>query len=283
MPHEEFRKLLDEIKEHDLFARWMRPNCSGDPPSPIGLLLLGALCYLGRGLTFDDLEEFTAVAEETHRQFFHKFIEYDENYLYPKWAVMPTTADEHKEHMKECWRGGLYGCGFSSDATNVIMWRCEHNLKQMNVGFKQSHPARSHNICVNHRRQILHSTDGHPSRWNDKTLAWFDALLAGIHNDRLLSDVTFFFYCWDGPPGDSIIRKQHYRGAWGLVDNGHHRWACTQAPAKVNSLIIEQQLSDWIESFRKDVKCVFGMLKGRFRILKTGVRLEGAVACDRVW
>ena len=185
--------------------------------------------------------------------------------------------------MKEHWRGGLCGCGFSSDATNVIMWRCEHNLKQMNMGFKQSHPARSYNICVNHRRQMLHSTEGHPSRWNDKTLAWFDAMLAGIHNDRILKDVKFFFYCWDGLPGESTVRKQHYVGAWGLVDNGHHRWACTQAPAKVNSLIVEQRLSDWIESFRKDVECVFGILKGRFRILKTGMRLQGAVACDRIW
>lgn len=51
----------------------------------------------------------------------------------------------------------------------------------------------------------------------------------------------------------------------------------------MNSLIVEQRLSDWIESFRKDVECVFGVLKGRFRILKTGICLEGPVACDRVW
>jgi len=54
MPHEEFRKLLADVEVHDLFSQWSRPNCSGDPPSPIGLLLLGALRCLGRGLTFDD-------------------------------------------------------------------------------------------------------------------------------------------------------------------------------------------------------------------------------------
>ena len=32
--------------------------------------------------------------------------------------------------------GDLNGCCFSSDATNVLMWHCDHNLKQSNMGFK---------------------------------------------------------------------------------------------------------------------------------------------------
>jgi Plant transposon protein len=48
-------------------------------------------------------------------------------------------------------------------------------------------------------------------------------------------------------------------------------------------LLTEKRLSQWIESFRKDVECVFGILKGRFRILKTGIRLEGVSAEDDIW
>jgi hypothetical protein len=163
------------------------------------------------------------------------------------------------------------------------MWRCEDNLKQANTGFKDSDPARTYNVSVNHRRQILYSTKGHPGRWNDKTLAMFDEFLSGIHDGKILQDVEFELLSWkDGNVGGEVV-KTKYRGAWGLVDNGYHRWACTQAPSKVNSLLIEQRLSDWIESFRKDSECVFGILKGRWRILKTGIRLEGAQAADRVW
>jgi hypothetical protein len=36
-------------------------------------MLLGSLCYLGRGFTFDDLEESTFVSESSHRKFFHEF------------------------------------------------------------------------------------------------------------------------------------------------------------------------------------------------------------------
>jgi DDE superfamily endonuclease len=77
--------------------------------------------------------------------------------------------------------------------------------------------------------------------------------------------------------------RTKYKGAWGLCDNGYHRWSCTQAPGKHDLLFTELRLSPWIESFRKDVECVFGILKGRFRVLKTGIRLEGANAADDIW
>jgi hypothetical protein len=38
-------------------------------------MLLGTLPYLGRVWTLDDLEEAMLIDEETHRQFFHHFIE----------------------------------------------------------------------------------------------------------------------------------------------------------------------------------------------------------------
>ncbi|CAJ1928020.1 unnamed protein product [Cylindrotheca closterium] len=34
---------------------------------------------------------------------------------------------------------------------------------------------------------------------------------------------------------------------------------------------------------RKDVEYTFGVMKGRFRILKTGIPLHGIEVCDRIW
>jgi DDE superfamily endonuclease len=195
---------------------------------------------------------------------------------------MPTTEEEYKTHSEEFLTGGLPGAGFSTDATNIVMWRCQHNLRQANIGFKQTHPARSYNRTTNHRRQILHTTRGHPCRWNDKTLACFDKFIHSIHRGEILQDVKFELLSWDGPPGALSITATKYCGTWGLVDNGYHNWPCTQAPSKVNMLLIEQRISDWIESFRKDAECVLGILKGRWRVLKTGIRLEGPEAADKV-
>ncbi|CAB9496564.1 Plant transposon protein [Seminavis robusta] len=284
MPYSEFLSLFDRLETHtDYFGRWQSKDAVGKESSPLELLLLGALRYLGRGLTFDDLEEYTAINEETHRQFLHKFIKFGAEVLYPLYVVMPRTAEELKPHRKEYNTGGLHGCGFSTDATNVVMWRCSHNLKQANMGFKQSHPARTYNLTCNHRRQILYTTKGHPSRWNDKTLVLFDEFLTGLHEGTILSDVTYRLYSWEGEAGNSQVEYANYSGAWGLVDNGYHKWACTQAPTKTSLLRSEERLSEWIESFRKDAECCFGILKGRFRVLKTGIRLEGPEAADRIW
>ena len=241
MPYTEFLNLLNRVKSLGMFTRWMSKDATGKPSSPIALLLLGSLRYLGRGLTFDDLEEYTAISEETHRQFFHQFIDYGDTLLFKEFIQLPTTAQQYATHRHhEFDIGGLTGAGFSTNATNVVMWHCSQSLKQANTGFKQSHPARSYNISCNHRRKILHTTKGHPSRWNDKTLAYFDTFLSGIHKGTILQDVRFHLLSWKDDIYLGDVEKTLYAGAWGLCDNGYHKWACTQAPAKVNTMIIEQ-------------------------------------------
>ena len=282
MPFEEYHNnLLPKVQADAMFSRWKSRDATGQQASPIELLLLGALRYLGRGLTFDDLEEYTAINEETHRQFFHVFINWGSSKLFPMYVKMPTTAAEYDN--AEYNAGGLTGAGFSTDATNVVMWRCSQGVKQVNMGFKQSHPARTYNLSCNHRRKILYTTSGHPSRWNDKTLAHVDLFMSGIHEGRILQDVEFELLSWMGRVGKSGVARTKYRGAWGLVDNGYHKWACTQAPAKSHLMRAEERLSEWIESFRKDAECTFGILKGRFRILQTGIRLEGTEPADKIW
>ena len=60
---------------------------------PIELLLLGSLHYLGRGWTFDDLEECTGISEETHRVFFHAFVKFGRDVLYRKYVKYPKTSE----------------------------------------------------------------------------------------------------------------------------------------------------------------------------------------------
>ena len=71
MPYESsYLKHLTEHKESPLFKQWSDDSfdCVGNKSSPIELLLLGTLRYLGRGWTLDDLEEQTTISEETYRR-----------------------------------------------------------------------------------------------------------------------------------------------------------------------------------------------------------------------
>ena len=87
MPYDSFGSMLDEVSNHPFFHHW-KPSRTVEQPrmKPIGLLLLGSLRYLGKGWTFDDLEESTGISEEVHHNFFHIFIEYGRNVLYPHYV-----------------------------------------------------------------------------------------------------------------------------------------------------------------------------------------------------
>eukprot|EP00804_Cyclotella_cryptica_P009806 CCRYP_016250-RA/>CCRYP_016250-RA protein AED:0.25 eAED:0.25 QI:0/0/0/1/1/1/2/0/249 len=175
--------------------------------------------------------------------------------------------------MKEFTLAGLPGALGSTGATHITTWQCEYNLRN------KASTTCSYNITVNHRRRILHSTRGGPGRWNDKTMVLFDTFVRGIHDGDHLHDVEFELF--ERRHGDIVTIK--YRGGYVIVDNGYLRWSATVPLYKVTNKITEIRLSKWVESMRKDVECAFGILKGRWRILKTGIRVQGVESVDKVW
>ena len=142
------------------------------------LLVKGSLWYLGRGWTFDDLEESTYVARDVHRVFFHKFVEFGAKFPYPRYVRIPSTLQVLKECELEYQKAGFPGCIGSTDATHINMGKSNFGICQKHLGFKsKGTTARTFNSTVNHRRRIIHSKTGHPGKWNDKTLVKFDGLM----------------------------------------------------------------------------------------------------------
>ncbi len=74
-----------------------------------------------------------------------------------------------------------------------------------------------------------------------------------------------------------------YTGPWLIVDNGYLSWSTTVPPFKATADEKQRRWSHWLESLRKDVECTFGIMKGRWRILKTGIRLHGVEVADNIW
>ena len=244
-------------------------------------MILTALRYLGRGWTFDDLSESTGISEEVIRVFFHTFIEYGSTILYNQHVIAPQNTFEAKSHSYEFEVAGLPGAIGSMDATHIILEKVSFKRRQSHLGFKHTCTARTYNIVVNHRRRILGTTDGHPARWNDKSIVRFDGIAMGLRNGTLLSD-DFIFELYDYDK-DGNVTKVKYKGPWLLVDNGYHNWPVTIPPFKATTSLKEVRFSNWLESIRKDVECTFGILKGRWRILKSGIRLQGVEPADKIW
>ena len=142
LPFSSFNDLMADIRAEKWFPNNEVCDCRGVLGVPIDLLVLGSLRYLGRGWTFDDLEEATGISEETHRKFFHKFISCGKNILFPKWVKAPETEVEIDDSISEYAAAGFPGCIGSTDATHIIIDKCYKHLKNQNLGGKSSQTTR---------------------------------------------------------------------------------------------------------------------------------------------
>lgn len=149
----------------------------------------------------------------------------------------------------------------------------------MHKGPKLKCPLRSYNITTNHRRRLLCATKGHSVHLNDKTLLLYNTFLCSLQKGEILKDLEFNLFEYDSK-GQIVERK--YRGAWVIADNGYLKWATIIPPYKITTTYAQTRWSEWMESMRKDVECTFGILKGRFRILKAGIRLHSIEKVDQV-
>ena len=118
-------------------------------------------------------------------------------------------------------------------------------MKQNHLGGKSNQIARSHNLTCNHRRRILHTTCGHPARWNDKTIVLFDDFATDLRNGNIMGDNSFVLFEHDG---SDIIVEVKYCGAWLIVDNGYLEWSVTIPSMKDTMYYKETRWSEWMES-----------------------------------
>lgn len=125
--YQNYTKLFFVVNNNPMFKLWKNKDAAGRNPSTLELLVLGALRYLGRGWTFDGLEENTSISEECHQQFLHRFITWASTELYNMYVIAPSSYDEADTHMTEMREAGFEGCVGSVDATHICMRRCPYS------------------------------------------------------------------------------------------------------------------------------------------------------------
>ena len=110
MSYKSFLRHVHEVQQCNLFKQWSvgSRDALGNASTPLQILVLGALRYLGRAITFDELEEHTGVSEETHRKFFHVYIEFGSTIFYDKYVRIPSD-DDIESSSREYLVAGLPG------------------------------------------------------------------------------------------------------------------------------------------------------------------------------
>ena len=280
IPYTTFLNLSEDIKKDPCFAQWSRTDAVGDKPMNLKLLLLGCLRYIGRAWTYDDIYEANGISIGTNRQFIFCFINYGSTVLYKKWVVDSRVNRNLNEQESVFKQAGFNGCIGSSDGTHVPMLKCSQWASNSHKGFKLNVPARTYNVTVDHSRRILQSTTGHPGTWNDKTLILFDEYICGVRAGQIHND--FIFHLYETNDEGEIVEVA-YQGVWFIVDNGYLSWSCTVPPSGNGTTYEIIRFSERLESIRKDVECTFGIMKGRFAILRYGLRFQSIARCDQMF
>ena len=135
---------------------------------------------------------------------------------------------------------------------------------------KEGIPTVAYKVTVRHDRWIMAASQGFAGSWNDKTIVHYDTFVSRFRTGDLYGNVEF-----EVQVSASEIKK--IRGLYLICDGGYHKWRCMQCPFPEGPSDDEKAWSKQLTSLRKDVECVFGILKQRFRILKrgSGVRKPG--------
>jgi hypothetical protein len=103
----------------------------------------------------------------------------------------------------------------------------------------------------------------------------FDETMRKIR-DGMYASYTFEYYDSDGSV--KVMSDVHT-----INDNGYLKWACMMEPSKHPESKEDFFYSEMLESLRKDVECVFGLLKAMFAILKYGSRFPDQTLMDNIF
>ena len=108
---------------------------------------------------------------------------------------------------------------------------------------------------------IFSVTKAFPGSYNDKTIVRYDDMIRALRTDAMYRDFEYVLHDGDGA-------EHVHRGLYAINDGGYHRWKTTISGFPHSVDPFEQRFTERLESVRKDVECVFGIMKKRWRVLR---------------
>ena len=266
----EFREKFRVPKE--IFDKWLRltktsgkfrfpgDGIKGQQPKPLENSLMCVFRVLGIGCPFDALEEASGMDAETIRRFFHKWLAWAVNNHYKQFVKLATTYDEIERNEKVFNKLGLPGAVYSMDGVHCAADNVAHRYRHRYIG-KEGYPTVAWNVLSSHSKKIAHVSCMFMGSKNDKTMVRRDDGVLAVKNDSLFTEYHFWIYDMDG-------NKIGHRGVWIVCDGGYHEWRATICAMKIPPNEAASRWARTMGSVRKDIECVFGILKRRFRILR---------------
>lgn len=263
LPYPLFLKLVEVFKRF----KWLGAeiDCCGQRAAPYELKILSTLRILGRGVCFDNNFDGSTMEPETVRVAFHSVCYVFKKYLFREYVV-PEDGEELRHTLSVYKRIGFPGAVASFDVVHVWWNKTPASLRSSCKG-KENYTSIGYEVACTHTKKATSVMDGSYGADNDKSTVRYDNYVMDIHEERMYQDVEFELMNEDG----DFIRE---KGGYLLNDNGYHKWRATQCPLKHT---LDPHAAKWsaqLESVRKDVEGLFGIMKVRWRFLKNPIELH---------
>ncbi|KAL9182044.1 hypothetical protein ACHAXT_012387 [Thalassiosira profunda] len=278
-----FRVPLTKVDELvGLFLRegWIAPtkHCKeGDRLKlKAELLIMGALNVLGNHTPFRQLKANTQICRSDHQNFFHLFL--DKMYARrEEYIFYPRTPDELRAVMKRYADSPVHlpGNGGSIDVVHLKWSNCPAGDMNRCVG-KEGYPTLAFEVISGYDREIMGVSSVQFGTRNDKHIVRLDETVDKICNGWY-NTVEWEYYDVQGRVHTDV-------GVYLICDGGYLRWPTLICPYKGEPVTSTKgHFSSHLESIRKDVECVFGILKKRWKILEYGIRFRDIEVVEKVF
>ncbi len=238
----------------------MPPDATGRPAMSPELILLMTLRIMRSGTSLQQMVDQTGYAVSTMSLKFKTAVALICQYLGP--IFLPNTPDpiQQEEILATMRERGWPGCCGSLDCTHVT-WRCPKALQPLYKG-KENDTTVVSMAIASPTLFCTHLFVGACGTNND---------LATLKMDPLMHQILNGTYCQDVP---FTICGQEFSRNYYLVDGIFPNWSIFATTLSHPSSLAAKRYCKRQESCRKDVERLFGVVKQRFKIMRTGNRIE---------
>ena len=158
---------------------------------------------------------------------------------------------------------GLPGCVGSMDVVHV-KWANFPTGDHNHAKGKEGYPTLAFQCLTNFNRRIMAIYGLQFGSCNDKDIVKHNNNVRAIRSNQLFTNSTWKYYNADGT-------SKLDRGMYLICDSGSLRWPTSICPySGADNSTVEGYFLTNLESVQKDVKCTFGILKKRWKVLNHG-------------
>jgi len=269
---------VDELVQLFLSRGWIRKtqHCKDDDRLRVKaqLLIMATLNIIGHHTPVRTLTTNTEISTSEHRSFLHLFL--DNMYsIKDEYIFYPRTPNELHDVMEKYRGVHLPGCGGSIDVVHLKWSTCPAGDRNRCIG-KEGYPTLAFEVITGYDREIFGVSSIQFGTRNDQHIVKIDANVNKIKNDWYKT-VEWEYY-------DQFGNRHKAVGVYLICDGGYLRWPILICPYKGEGVAtMKGYFSANLESVRKDVECVFGILKKRWKILEYGIRFRDIKVVEKVF